>query len=207
MEDRRPDQQVSKTEGRVQNTSELDRMVQTRGEDLQYVRSEVSKMWARVTYLESHIKQLKQNHDSAIARAHTAGLRSLKDVGLMDQHGFSTASSEECYTTTSAGSLKSLEIKVDSLQQAVVELEVNQQRSIQEAVACVTSAALQEIRTNRNSLSASIDEMHDAQINMEHHTTLLNNVIGGKQDHEKNTRRETDGMTLQVWDGLARYPI
>jgi len=106
----------------------------------------------------------------------------LEDIEQMDQHGFRTDSAEEHCTTTSAHSLKSLEMKVHSLQQAVLELEVNRQRSTQEAVTCATSAALKEIHTLRNSLSAGMDEMHDARINMERHVAMLNNVIDGKQD-------------------------
>jgi len=113
----KPDQQGSKTELKVQNTSELDRrmdsecktdpqldipskpwqadcddIVQKLGEELQYLRSEMGKMSARVTYLETHIKQLKQSHDSVISRAHTVGSQGLEDIEQMDQHGFRTDS-------------------------------------------------------------------------------------------------------------------
>jgi len=185
--------------------ADCDDIVQMLGEKIQHLLGDVGKVSSKLRLLETHIEQLKPSHDSATARApgtsrcesHTAGSSDL----LFNAH---TA------ITSDACRWKSLEMKVDSLQDAVVELEMIQRRSIQEEVALATSVALKEIHTLRSSLTASMNETHDAQINMERQIALLNCVIDDKQDFlqaqvhaysEKTRKRQEFGdMTLQVPD-------
>jgi len=164
-------------------------MLRMLAEDLQFVRGEMAKMSSKVKVLETQVRQLHHGHFRQMSRASSSSGHETVDeesskepttwfqykagVQQMQQDGLDTAGTR--------ASLSSLEVQVVSMQKAVVELEVRQQRSMQEAM----EAAFQEIHALRKSLSSSMEELHDARVNMECHTASLQPVMNSKLDYHR----------------------